>query len=416
MRLSPGARIIVGLLALGASLVLTSGVLVVLLADQNKWLDKTQMRTTELLSAGAVIAIGLLTYFLYVRGVLRNLDSSSIVPERVRMAFDVLTEGVMVLDGAGRVVFVNNAFKAIMPTEISVIDKRPSELPWLVASIDKDPREHPWSKAVRERRPMTGDELEIPGADGTPRRAVVNCAPILDSANVARGCLVTLDDVTALNRANGELLKVVEKLAASRTEIERQNAELKRLATRDPLTGCLNRRAFFDSAEPMFTQARDLHENLSCVMCDIDYFKRFNDEYGHGVGDQVIVATAKALTAELRSFDLLCRYGGEEFCILLPNTLPAQAMEIAERLRATIDTTAGASVRSMEGLRITSSFGVATLHDGTQDVAGLIDQADEALYVSKQNGRNRVSLWSNAQDASTHPDLAGLIAATGTLR
>jgi diguanylate cyclase (GGDEF)-like protein len=133
-------------------------------------------------------------------------------------------------------------------------------------------------------------------------------------------------------------------------------------------------------------------------MTDIDHFKKFNDQHGHLVGDEVIIAVAKALGSELRSFDLLCRYGGEEFCILLPNSTPRQALDIAERLRRQIEEVAGRSIRTTEGLKITASFGVASLRDEADDLNGLIDQADEALYFSKQNGRNRVSLWKPAED------------------
>lgn len=362
------------------------------------------MRSPSLRIAGILVSFGLLGYFFYLRRVLQQLDPSSVIPERVRMAFDVLTEGVMVLDSAGKVVLTNQAFQQLTPNEESVVGRRPSELRWLVATIDKDPNMHPWYRAMRERRAITGDELEISGIDGALRRSVVNCAPILDSANVVRGCLVTLDDVTALHHANNELIRTVQQLNVSQLEIERQNEELTRLATRDPMTGCLNRRAFFEAATPIFEEARLQEGRLCCIMCDIDHFKRFNDQYGHTVGDQVIVATSKALAAGLRSFDLFCRYGGEEFCILLPNTEILQAMEIAERLRHMIEQSAGLSVRTMEGLKVTSSFGVSTMRANTAGLGGLIDQADEALYASKQNGRNRVSLWA--------PPLSSAAAAT----
>lgn len=357
-------------------------------AGWRAWLNAPSLKIT-----GLLVSLGFFAYFLYLRRVLQHLDPSSVVPDRVRMAFDVLTEGVMVLDARGRVVLVNEAFNAFVPQGESIMGRRPSDLKWLIASMDKDPVIHPWNRALRDGRSVTGEGIEIRQSDGAAKRVILNCAPILDGAKVPRGCLVTLDDVTALDHANSELIKLVQKLNASQKEIERQNMELKRLATRDPMTGCYNRRAFFESADPLFREAKRQFEEMCCIMTDIDHFKRFNDQYGHTVGDQVIIAVAKALGADLRSFDLLCRYGGEEFCILLPNTTPQQALEIAERLRSSIETTAGASVRTMDGLKITASFGVATLRDDAGDLGGLIDQADEALYFSKQNGRNRVTLW-----------------------
>lgn len=377
-------------------------------ALESPWQEMLHMPSLQI--AGLLVTLGFLAYFLYLRKVLQHLDPTSVVPDRVRMAFDVLTEGVMVLDSGGRVVLVNQAFSALMPEGESVMGRRPSELKWLTTSMDKEATQHPWNRAMRENRPMTGDGIEIPMADGSIHRVIVNCAPILDAAKVARGCLVTLDDVTALDHANNELIKLVHKLNDSQQEVQRQNLELKRLVTRDPMTGCFNRRAFFETAEPLFREARRQDEEMCCIMTDIDHFKRFNDQYGHTVGDQVIIAVAKALSGELRSFDLLCRYGGEEFCILLPNTTPQQAIDIAERLRRSIATAAGAGVRTMDGLKITSSFGVATLRDEAGDLGGFIDQADEALYFSKQNGRNRCTLWkpatksslSKASEAATH--------------
>lgn len=188
-------------------------------------------------------------------------------------------------------------------------------------------------------------------------------------------------------------MNVLGELHQSRQQIERQNEELTRLATRDPLTGCYNRRAFFDQAEPLFAQAKAKQQPLACIMGDIDHFKQFNDKYGHTVGDKVIQAVAKSFVGGLREVDVLCRYGGEEFCIFLPGATSHQAAVVAERLRNAVESHAGPSIRTTSGLKVTSSFGVATLTDGASDSAGLIDQADEALYVSIQNGRNRVSQW-----------------------
>jgi diguanylate cyclase (GGDEF)-like protein len=352
------------------------------------------LRSPSLRVAGVLVTLGLLAYFLYLRRVLQHLDPGSVVPERVRMAFDVLTEGVMVLDSKAQVVMVNRAFSNIAPSPESIVGRKPSELAWLASRLSKDAADHPWSKAVREREAVTGVELEIPQGNASPRRVVVNCAPILDATGAARGCLVTLDDVTALNQANADLMKTVGMLSASRKEIERQNEKLKLLALRDSLTACFNRRAFFELAEPLFQSALQRRGAICCVMADIDHFKRFNDQYGHSVGDQVIVSVAKTLGAGLRQGDLLCRYGGEEFCILLPRASAQEAMEIAQRLRVAIETEAGATLRSTDGLKITSSFGVAVLREDASGLAGLISQADEALYFSKRTGRNRVTLWT----------------------
>jgi diguanylate cyclase (GGDEF)-like protein len=108
--------------------------------------------------------------------------------------------------------------------------------------------------------------------------------------------------------------------------------------------------------------------------------------------------------ASLRDGDLLCRYGGEEFCFILPGSTQEQAAEVAERVRYSIETQAGAAVRDIPGLRITSSFGVASIKLGAKDAPELIDQADNALYESKKSGRNRVSVWSGARSVGAEAE------------
>jgi len=117
-----------------------------------------------------------------------------------------------------------------------------------------------------------------------------------------------------LTNINSALMRTVVNLESAQTEILRQNGELERLASRDPLTGCLNRRAFYALFEKAFAESREHGSELCCVMVDIDNFKRVNDRYGHAVGDQAIQAVANCLSAGLRLTDTVGRYGGEEFC------------------------------------------------------------------------------------------------------
>jgi diguanylate cyclase (GGDEF)-like protein len=355
-----------------------------------------------------VLTLGFIAYYLYLRRVLRQLDPGSVVPERVRMAFNALTEGVMILDAHNRIVLTNDSFAKLRPgDDTPLIGRRPAEIDWLCSSLDVT-KTLPWTQAMNERAQIVGVGVEIPQLGGMPaRKAMMNCAPIFDGETSVRGCLITYDDVTALDHANGELMNVLGELHRSRDLIERQNEELTRLATRDPLTGCYNRRAFFEKAEPLFVAAVKGTQPLSCIMGDIDHFKQFNDQYGHAVGDKVIQAVAKCFILGLREVDVLCRYGGEEYCILLPDTSLARAAQVAERLRLSIQNQAGSTIRSTSGLKITSSFGVASFGDGMTDIATLIDQADQALYLSKQNGRNQVTSWKQSVAPNVVPLKAG---------
>lgn len=359
----------------------------------------------------AVVAISLgsfLVFYLYLRRVLEYLDPARAIPDRVRTAFDTLAEGVMVIDKQSRIVLANKAFRNFHPAAHEEVTGRLiAELGWLVEGFHATPdNPYPWVRAM-ESRTNSGDEtLEIvrPG-DEEPVRVIVGCAPVLDGHGRLRGCLVSFSDVTVLHRINDQLLSTLMELEASKEEIRRQNEELHRLATRDPMTGCLNRRAFFGAADPLYEKLKAEGAEVCCIMSDIDHFKSFNDRYGHAVGDLVIKSVAKCLGTDLREVDMLCRYGGEEFCIMLPGATAAQAVEVAERLRGLIESNAGAAIRDIPGIRITSSFGVASIHNGAKDPAELIDQADNALYQSKQTGRNRVSLWAGERSVGADADV-----------
>lgn len=193
-----------------------------------------------------------------------------------------------------------------------------------------------------------------------------------------------------LTQINGALRKTVADLEASQAEILRQNGELERLASRDPLTGCLNRRAFYTLFERAFSESRKRENELCCLMVDIDHFKRVNDQLGHAAGDQAIQAVAYCLTAGLRLTDTLGRYGGEEFCLIFSRTTLTEASDLAERLRIRIETEAGSRVRMAAGMVLTVSIGVSTTALGARTPLELIDQADKALYAAKDGGRNCV--------------------------
>lgn len=193
-----------------------------------------------------------------------------------------------------------------------------------------------------------------------------------------------------LTEINGALMRTVANLEAAQAEISRQNGELERLASRDPLTGCLNRRAFYALFEKAFDESREQVRELCCLMVDIDHFKRGNDQFGHAVGDQAIQAVANCLQAGLRLLDTVGRYGGEEFCLMFPRTTWAEATDLAERLRIRVGIEAGSRMRMAVDLALTVSIGVSSIVFGARTPLELIDQADKALYAAKEGGRNCV--------------------------
>jgi len=193
-----------------------------------------------------------------------------------------------------------------------------------------------------------------------------------------------------LTQSNAVLVKTVADLEVAQAEILLKNDELERLASRDPLTGCLNRRAFFSQFEVALAESCEHGIELSCVMVDIDNFKRINDQFGHAVGDQAIQAIANCLSTGLRLMDIIGRYGGEEFCLMFPRTKLAEAAVLAERLRIRVETEAGVRMRMASRLVITVSCGISSTTHGARVPLALIDQADKALYAAKESGRNCV--------------------------
>jgi two-component system, cell cycle response regulator len=173
-------------------------------------------------------------------------------------------------------------------------------------------------------------------------------------------------------------------------ELSIANAQLLVMSSTDVLTGVANRRSLEERLHDMWEHSQRLHEPLSLVMCDIDHFKRVNDDYGHQVGDTVLQQFAKLLQTEAREIDRVGRYGGEEFVLLLPGTVLDAAVTFAERIRERVEKSAF-TYGEGQSLHRTMSCGVAAWpHPLIGDQEALIKAADEALYVAKETGRNRV--------------------------
>ena len=327
-------------------------------------------------------------YYLYLRKVLRQLNPSNVIPNRVREALDSLSEGLLVLDKSERIVLANQAFEeSTGHTAESLVGRTINSLSFMNVEKDDSPTE-PWKKAIHHGETVPSRLMSLD--EEHTRTWAVSSSPIRDEKGANRGALASFKDVTLLENQKQELAGTVEKLQETSEQIREQNRELEWLATRDPLTSCMNRRSFFEKFSDEWQNAKSSNQEMSAFMVDIDYFKSINDNYGHAMGDEVLRQVARILLENERDRDLACRYGGEEFAFLMPDTNMDEAEEVAEKIRAEI------GALEFPEFKITASLGVSALSQGPKDPEGLLDQADKCLYVAKRNGRNRVIRWDGA--------------------
>jgi diguanylate cyclase (GGDEF)-like protein len=333
----------------------------------------------------AFVLVGcFVSFLLFLRKALAQLNPSKVVPGRVNSAFDMLSEGVVILDDQLRILLVNESVAQSVGKQVDdLTGQNLNEWSW----EQSGDWQAPWVTALHSGLSVANQPLRLRLGDEV-RTFMVSASAVGNDEEGMRGVLVTLDDMTVIEQKNAELAQTLRELRRSQEAITSKNKELEELATRDPLTGLANRRALLSDFDREFAKRSREEIQLSCIMVDIDHFKKINDTYGHAVGDEVICAVANCLTDNCRDIDIVGRYGGEEFVVVLPGQPLKGAMELAERLRETVGGMAREALVPVDELG--ASFGVTTLDASVESPAHLLDQADQALYVAKQGGRNRV--------------------------
>jgi diguanylate cyclase (GGDEF)-like protein len=196
---------------------------------------------------------------------------------------------------------------------------------------------------------------------------------------------------------SAEIRYVTESVAGLCRDIEEKNKKLDELFILDEKTGLYNYRHFKEHLIIDVERAKRSGSNISMAMIDIDFFKKYNDAYGHIAGDRVLAKIAAIIREQCRSTDIPSRFGGEEFALLFPETNREETYEIAERLRQVISAEPFDHERQQPGGQLTVSIGIAAFPDDAPDWYSLINNADHALYEAKEKGRNQVVVFDSSQ-------------------
>jgi diguanylate cyclase (GGDEF)-like protein/PAS domain S-box-containing protein len=246
--------------------------------------------------------------------------------------------------------------------------------------------ECPLTKLLRGKAYIELD-IERTQKDGVTVPFMFAATPFCGLDGAVIGMVATFKDITERKYAENTLKEA--------------NERLERLTTLDGLTGVDNRRSFDQTIQKEWMRLQRTKDFLSLIMCDVDFFKLFNDTYGHQSGDDCLKSVARAMKGiARRGGDCVARYGGEEFAVILPVTGKKNAVFIAEKIRQTLEKKAIAHGKSSVAPFVTLSLGVATVipdDQGTPEL--LIKCADDALYLAKSSGRNCVMVWEPPKEA-----------------
>jgi diguanylate cyclase (GGDEF)-like protein len=209
--------------------------------------------------------------------------------------------------------------------------------------------------------------------------------------------------VAKIKRENEELRLEVELALAQvrekNAQLEQSLKKVEEMAATDALTGLYNRRHFSKALEHCFAEAQRYEKDLSCVMIDLDSYKKLNDTYGHQVGDQLLMLAGRCIQANKRAMDIAARYGGDEFILLLPHASGEEAAQVAQRVAEEFLKASATLLKREQG--VTMSIGVGSLKANRPTHGDqLLNQADAALYASKDAGRNRISMSTATRSAA----------------
>ena len=307
-----------------------------------------------------------------------------LIPVARSNLIETMQDGVLVLDVQNRIVDINPAMeKFIKDKDSSYLGKNAYEVlqPWM------------------EKTDLLADKTEIHSEKtvhlDSSHYLDVRVTPLYDKNHLLSGRLMVFRDITERKQVEKSLRQVNDKLQGQLIEIGLLQSKLREQAIRDPLTNVFNRRYLEETLDRELSRAARENYPVCIIMMDIDHFKQVNDTYGHEAGDLVLKAIAEMLSEQCRRGDFACRYGGEEFVVVMPNISLDTAYERAENLR-----------RSLNLLRVPYecyrhnmpiSMGIACYPENGQARESILRAADEAMYAAKEAGRDHILSYNQLQ-------------------
>jgi diguanylate cyclase (GGDEF)-like protein len=333
--------------------------------------------------------IGLAMYAATMMRIEAILVGQPLVPNQLGTALDAIATGIIVTDHHQQVVLINRALRERMgwyPQQWQ--GQSIAHLPWLATSHGNltTAAIAPWipTANLQDRNAAT---WSLRDAHDQPRSVTIQATALPSSHRYRSGAILCVHDHTIAKLQREQMESMLRILEGTRSQIQQRNEQLTQLATRDPLTGCLQRSVFIERGERLLDEAKDQRTSICCAMIDIDHFKQINDQHGHATGDRVLRKIGEMLRLMMFEDGLLARYGGEEFIAIWPPSRTTTIHASCECMRSVIG-----SLRFSQPaqLRVTASIGLVRLvpqpHHSIDD---LIAAADQCLYQAKANGRNQ---------------------------
>lgn len=380
------ALIVLGVSAWRANLFFRRQYLVILFAAVIPFATSilTQLTYRELTDLDLVPLSFAISGVLFVYAIFRY-QFMDLLPIARGHLIESMSDGVLVLDAQGRIVDVNPAMKNFLEDhETSALLGRK------FAEVLKT-----WAHTAEQLMDGLETRMEIKLPHKPSRYLDLRMTPLYDDQNRLSGRLIVFRDITDRKEVEKDLRRAMDRLQTQLIEIGTLQSQLREQAIRDALTNVFNRRYLEETLDRELARAEREGYPLCVIMMDLDYFKDINDTYGHEAGDVVLKTLAETVKRQSRHGDFVCRYGGEEFVLVMPNISLEIARQRAEDLHQTINSL---NIRyGVFNLTTTISMGVSIYPEHGKTKEELLRAADRAMYIAKNTGRNRVVIYPEPQ-------------------